>query len=55
MIYVHGGILCLAWISQLDFGQRTPLATGSDYTIAPPRSKAIRHDILHFRARVLAN
>jgi hypothetical protein len=30
-------------ISQLDFGQRTPLATGSDYTIAPPAATASLH------------
>jgi hypothetical protein len=28
-------------ISQLDFGQRTPLATGSDYTIAPPQQRLL--------------
>ena len=33
----------MAGISQLGFGQRTPLATGSDSTIAPPAARASLH------------
>ena len=35
--------LLLAGISQLDFGQRAPLATGSDSTICPPTTRSFLH------------